>query len=154
MRAWHEEPIGLDSPTEASLFPVVTLLSSEARMPLPLLEMDFAVSLSSSAYGFDTYGLDFEAPLLCAANTASRWCAMCSKFGCLCRIQRRSQALCAGRHWVSVASYEQTGYSIAQQAAKTKKQLWLGCMLLKPNLDKDFAKVWSPELECGALSIN
>ncbi|KAA6421541.1 MAG: hypothetical protein FRX49_08485 [Trebouxia sp. A1-2] len=55
---------GLDSPTEASLFPVVTLLSSEARMPLPLLEMDFAVSLSSSAYGFDTYGLDFEAPLL------------------------------------------------------------------------------------------
>ena len=70
----------VDSPTEASRLPVVTLLSSDARMPLPLLEIDFAVSFSSSAYGLETYGLDFEAPfapLLCAANTASLWEAVC-----------------------------------------------------------------------------
>ena len=32
---------------------------------------------------------------------------------------------CAGRHWVSVACCEQTGYSDAGQAAKIKNQLWL-----------------------------
>ena len=37
------------SPTDANRLPVVTLLSSEARMPLPLLEIDFAVALNSSA---------------------------------------------------------------------------------------------------------
>lgn len=36
-------------PTDASRLPVVTLLSSEARIPLPLFEIDFAVALSSSA---------------------------------------------------------------------------------------------------------
>lgn len=36
-------------PTDASRLPVVTLLSSEASIPLPLLEIDFAVALSSSA---------------------------------------------------------------------------------------------------------
>ncbi len=117
-------------------------------MPLPLLEMDFAVSLSSSAYGFDTYGLDFEAPLLCAANTARQWCATCGTFGCLCRIQRRFTHAGTGLVWHVVNRLD----TVLQGRLQISKFSygWLG----HAYLDKHFTGVWSPELECGALSVN